>query len=121
MHGGYHDIDAGPSKTYLIENRDFTRRKSFLGLAVAKRPAEELYDIQTEPGCLNNLADDPAYADVKRELWKKLAATLRETGDPRMEESDIFESYRRYSPLRYFPIPEWAETGNVPTPNWINR
>jgi uncharacterized sulfatase len=60
-------------------------------------------------------------AAVARDLWDKLSCELRKTGDPRMEGSDIFESYRRYSRLRYFPIPDWAEGEVVPTPNWIQR
>lgn len=121
MHGGYHDIDAGTSKTYLIEQHDEPKIEAFFDWAIARRPAEELYDIQADPGCLRNLATDPAYADVKNDLWGKLAALLRGTGDPRITGSDIFESYRRYSPLRYFPISDWAKKSAVPTPNWVNR
>ena len=90
-------------------------------MAVAKRPGEELYDIKKDPGCMDNLADDPAYTEIRNDLRDKLLATLRETGDPRIDGSDIFESYQRYSGIRYFPIPDWAKEGKVPTPNWINR
>ena len=120
-HGGYHDIDASPSLTYLIENRDDTRIRPFFELAVALRPAEELFDIRKDPGCLHNLADDPAYRKTKEKLWGILSSELKRTGDPRIEGSDIFESYQRYSSIRYFPIPDWAKEGDVPTPNWTNR
>lgn len=119
--GGYHDIDSSPSLDYLIKNRRDPKIKPFFQLAVDKRPQEELFDIKRDPGCIHNLADNPKYAKVAQELWEKLSAELRETGDPRMKGSDVFESYRRYSSLRYFPIPDWAKEGDVPTPNWIQR
>lgn len=118
MHSGYHDIDACPSLTFLVEHRDDPRFAHFFHLAVDKRPEEELFDIRKDPGCIHNLADDPAYADQKHELWTKLSRTLRDTGDPRMDGNDIFDSYRRYSGIRYFPIPDWATNGEVIHPNW---
>lgn len=120
-HDGYHDIDACPSLTFLVDNRDDPAIRPFFELAVAKRPAEELYDIRTDPGCIHNLAADPQYRDVRENLWKRLSAELEKTGDPRISGSDIFETYQRYSSIRYFPIPDWARHGDVPTPNWINR
>jgi len=121
MYDAYQDIDSSPSKEYLIENRNYEKIKPYFLLAMDKRPEEELFDIKADPGCIKNLAKDPKYKKIAKDLWKKLAYELGETGDPRMKGSDIFESYRRYSSLRKFPIPEWAETGKVPTPNWIER
>jgi len=120
-HGGYHDIDGSPSLTYLIENRDDPKIKPYFHLAVDKRPFEELFDIKKDPGCINNLVGNPKYADVLIKLRNRLTAELRKTGDPRIEGSDIFESYQRYSTIRYFTIPDWAKEGDVPTPNWTNR
>ena len=120
-HGGYHDIDGSPSLSFLIDNRDDPKIAPYFHLAVDKRPLEELFDIKKDPGCIHNLADNPKYAKVAKRLWKKLSSELRETGDPRIEGSDIFESYQRYSSIRYFPIPDWATNGDVPTPNWTNR
>ena len=120
-HGAYHDIDRSPTLHFLVENREDPKIKPFFHLAVDKRPEEELYDIKTDPACIHNLAEDPNHKKTAKKLWKMLAAELRKTGDPRMKGSDVFESYRRYSSLRYFPIPEWAKTGDVPTPNWVER
>ena len=120
-HGGYHDIDGCPTLSFLIENREDPKIKPYFHLAVDKRPEEELYDIKKDPACIHNLADDPKHTQVAKKLWKKLASELRKTDDPRMNGSDVFESYRRYSSLRYFPIPEWAKSGDVPTPNWVER
>ena len=45
------------------------------------RPAEELYDVQADPHCLENLIDHPALASVKRELSGKLDAWMKSQGD----------------------------------------
>lgn len=123
-HGGYHDIDACPTLTFLIEHRDDPKIGPFFHLAVDRRPAAELFDIRSDPACLKNLADDPSFAEVRSELHSHLMKYLTETGDARVESpagGDIWETYPRYSRLRWFPIPDWA-AGNpdqVPEQKWL--
>jgi len=101
---GYYDIDRSPTKNLLIENPALD---SFLQLAVAKRPAEELFDITVDPACLRNLAADPSLAKIKQELSQRLTTHLQKTGDPRATgHGEIWESYPRYSNMRNFPAPE---------------
>jgi N-sulfoglucosamine sulfohydrolase len=103
---GYYDIDAAPSKTFLVEHRDSPEFKRYFDWAVGKRPADELYDVQNDPGNLHNLADDPQHADTLRQLRSELENTLRTTGDPRvLDGGDVYETYKRYSPIREFPAP----------------
>lgn len=107
MHGAYHDIDASPTLTFLIENREDPEIGRFFHLAVDKRPAEELFDVRNDPGCLENLAQDASHAGVRRRLRDRLEGYLRETGDPRASgNGGTWESYPRYSPIRKFPPPE---------------
>ncbi|MBW3596197.1 MAG: sulfatase [Planctomycetes bacterium] len=107
MHGAYHDIDACPTLTFLIEHRDQPGVSRFFHNAVDKRPAEELYDIRRDPGCMTNLIDDPKHAEAARTHRERLEATLRQTEDPRiLDGGDVFETYRRYSPIRKFPPPQ---------------
>ncbi len=102
MKDGYHDIDACPSKTLLLEQQDKYRR--YFDLAVAKRPAEELYDIGSDPGCTKNLAEQPAYEAVRKELKSVLFAQLKKQRDPRvLDGGDVFESYPRFGGMRAFP------------------
>ena len=54
MHGGYHDIDACPSMTFMISKADDPLLGKFLDLAVDHRPAEEFFDISSDPDCLHN-------------------------------------------------------------------
>lgn len=79
------DCDNGPTKSYIVENRekDDLHRKLY-DLSFAKRPAEELYDLKQDPSQLVNVAADPAYAKTLSELKKKLFDELEQTGDPRV-------------------------------------
>ncbi len=98
---GYHDIDACPSKTFLLQHRN-----DYPDLAAAsldKRPEEELFDIKADPYCLNNLAENANFFSIKNELRRNLENELFATNDPRIHGSEIFESYPRVSPMRDFP------------------
>lgn len=124
MHGGYHDIDACPSLSFLIDRRGDNAISKFLDLAVDKRPAEELFDIRNDPSCLNNLADDAEHAAVKAKLHSRLFSYLEETADARLtapDGGDIWETYPRYSSLRWFPTPDWAKENpqRVPKQDWL--
>ncbi len=105
----YQDIDHFTER-YTYIHRNDPRVRKYFDLAVAKRPAEELYDIQADPGCIDNLAGDDKYNDMLKDLRKRLEDHLKKTGDPRvMGNGDIWESYIRYSPIRIFPVPDWHE------------
>lgn len=78
------DSDNGPTKTFLIEHAKEPEYKRFYQWSFAKRPAEELYDIKTDPYQIQNLADSPAYASIKKDLSNKLNGRLRATNDPRI-------------------------------------
>jgi len=45
------------------------------------RPAEELYDLNADPFEMNNLADDPEYADTLARLRGELEQWIETTGD----------------------------------------
>ena len=98
---GYHDIDACPSKTFLLENRQ--EYPELAAGSLDKRPEEELFDIQNDPYCMANLAALSEFQNVKSELRRALEKELSATGDPRMSGSEIFESYPRVSRMRDFP------------------
>lgn len=124
MHGGYHDIDACPSLSYLIERPDDPLVGRYLRLATQKRPAEELFDIQKDPACLFDVAADPAFAAEKQRLAHQMDVYLRETGDPRVSgQGDTWETYPRFSRLRAFPQPEWAQENPEAVPNqpWLDE
>lgn len=111
MHSGYHDIDAAPTMDVMTAQADSSYFNRYLFLATGKRPAEELYDIQSDPGCINNLAFNPDFEDITESLRNRLYKKLGETGDPLISGNpEIWESYPRLrGPMREFPVPIWAE------------
>lgn len=105
---GFHDIDDF-QESYIFENRNVDSIKYYFDLAVQKRPVEELFDIRSDPYCLNDLSVLPEYQNVLFELREKLNARLKETGDPRLTgHGNIWEKYKRFNVMRTFPDPDWA-------------
>ena len=78
------DMDASPTKAWLIAHRSDPEWKWHYDYAFAKRPAEELFDLRTDPDQVKNVAADPAYASAKQELADRLMQTLTRVGDPRV-------------------------------------
>ena len=90
------DIDDSPSKTELIERRYDPLIRPYFLAAMAKRPEFELFCMNTDPDCMNNLADNPAYAEVLAEMKELLHSKLRETNDPRMgDDPHIWDRFPR--------------------------
>jgi hypothetical protein len=52
-----------------------------------------LYDVQKDPGQMNNLANDSAFAPVRQKLFENLVTYLHKTGDPRIEGKDPWKDY----------------------------
>ena len=83
------DVDAHmlhypcPTKMHILKNRDEEGGKELFRLAFAKRPAEELYDLTSDPFQMNNLAGSPDFEEARKMLSEKLTRHLRENGDPR--------------------------------------
>lgn len=103
----YTDIDAAPTKSFIIENRQDEEIKPYFDLAVAKRPEFEFFNVQKDPFCLVNLAGDPGLSEVEVEMKKVLVNELKKSRDPRVvgPDKEIFDSYLRFSPIREFPDP----------------
>ncbi len=49
----------------------------------------ELYDLETDPDEVVNLADDPKFAGIRRTMSEKLLTRLRETGDMWLERYEL--------------------------------
>jgi arylsulfatase A-like enzyme len=91
---GFTNVDDSPTKTLVLDQYYKHRTDHYFELAFAKRPAEELYNITTDPACLTNLADDPHHQTIKNELWRDLERKLVQTSDPRaLGYGDVFETY----------------------------
>jgi uncharacterized sulfatase len=104
----YTDIDASPTKSYIIENMKEENTSAYFGLAHNKRPEYELFDIKNDPYNLTNLAGDVRFEEIEREMKEALREELTKTDDPRVvgPDKEVFDSYIRYSPMREFPEPD---------------
>jgi len=102
------DVDDCPTKTYLIENYNDEEISPFFDLAYGKRPEVELYNVKNDPFCLNNLSLKLEFMDIEKKLKKELKKELEKSGDPRLvgPDTEVFDSYQRYSPMRKFMKPE---------------
>jgi N-sulfoglucosamine sulfohydrolase len=89
------DVDAHmlhypcPTKLFILANKEKRETKLFFNLAFGKRPAEELYDLKKDPDQMNNMADQPEYDQIKRDLSEKLTNILITTNDPRETGGEI--------------------------------
>jgi len=52
-------------------------------------PAWELYDLKADPLELNNVVDDPAYADVLADMKNRLATKRKAIGDTGSESAEV--------------------------------
>jgi N-sulfoglucosamine sulfohydrolase len=91
---GYLNCDGSPTKTYILDTRRKKGIMEYWQLNFVKRVAEEMYNVVEDPFCMNNLADDEAYAELKTELETEMTEQLTAQGDPRiLGNGDIFDNY----------------------------
>ncbi|MCG6927441.1 MAG: sulfatase [Acidobacteria bacterium] len=91
---GYLNTDGSPTKTEILQMRRRGADTRYWELAFGKRPREELYDLQQDPPCVDNLAAEPAQAGRRRQLRERLFDALEAQGDPRMKgEGSLFDEY----------------------------
>jgi N-sulfoglucosamine sulfohydrolase len=96
------DEDAGPTKAWMVANRNDPKWRPFFERAYGKRPREELYVLSEDPHQLRNVAADPAYADLRARLNARLMAELEGTGDPRVVDGGrYFETPPLAGPVQY--------------------
>lgn len=98
--GPYGDIDGSRTKAYMMAHADDPAVKPLFELSFGKRPAEELYDLKTDPDQIVNLAADPAYAELKAGLGARVDGWMRETEDPRVDPAtNVWDSYPYFGSL----------------------
>lgn len=95
---GYLNCDASPTKSLILTQRR-DGQTHFWDLCFGKRPAEELYDLSSDPDCVINLANHPEQASVKSKLATRMTELLKQQGDPRMfGRGDVFDRYPYSNP-----------------------
>ena len=96
------NVDPSPSKNLMRE----------LGYFDKPRPVEMLFDLRKDPLEKVNLASNPAYIDVLREMRIKLYNWMKETNDPLLTQGHVppppgakVTPPRSYEPRELDPFP----------------
>lgn len=111
----YADCDDGPTKAFLIEHRDDPQYRRFHDLCFAPREAEELYDVQSDPAQVNNLAGDAQYQQTLQELHGRLVSYLQMTDDPRFSGEPVeFDLYPYRTEYHRRRMEEWKQQQQSP-------
>ena len=113
----YADTDNGPTKSYIIANRDrdHRHRKAF-DVAFAKRPKHELFDLEEDPHQLSNDYREDYYGAVRQGCESWLHSQLRSHNDPREQSETTFDNYPYLGGFPKFDqeIAKWKRTDPVP-------
>jgi arylsulfatase A-like enzyme len=80
----YPDLDASPTKAWMIHHRAEPQHTNNFLLGFDKRPKEELYDLKKDPDSMLNVATDPVYETIRSDLKKRLFNLLKNHKDPRV-------------------------------------
>jgi N-sulfoglucosamine sulfohydrolase len=86
-HIAFADMDASPTKAWLVQHRLDPKWPRYYEIAFGKRPTEELYDVRKDPDMLNNLAGEINFVAIKRKLSAWLMQELTRAHDPRVVEN----------------------------------
>jgi arylsulfatase A-like enzyme len=118
---GYLNCDGGATKTLIIQGRSAPATRRFWEFSFGRRPAEELYDLKSDPDCMYNLADRADKAKEKAALKQQLTAELTAQEDPRMfGKGEIFEQFP-YANDRVRGFYERFMKGEPLKAGWVNK
>ena len=89
-------------------------------LNFGKRPVEELYNIDVDPYCMNNLADVDDLKDIKAKLASEMTKRLEEQNDPRiLGKGSVFDNYSYYGAVQNFY--NRYMNGEDVSAGWVNK
>ena len=74
-------LNLGQTDSYWQERCDF----------ILTRVPEEFYDVESDPDCLNNLIDDPAYADEIAKFKQTLINEMTDTEDYMLSVLNVWD------------------------------
>ncbi len=118
---GYLNCDGSPIKSNILSMRRSGKNQTFWDLNFGKRPTEELYDLGSDPDCVNNLASSATHKERKAALATQMISDLTEQGDPRMSgQGKLFDDYP-YSDGRTGQFYQKYLSGNRPRAGWVNE
>ncbi len=101
---GYRDVDDSPSKTFILGRFD-----DYFKLNFGKRPAEELFVLQSDPDCVKDQARNLDYALIMRGLRDRMEKILKEEGDPRLSGNASFFDTIQYTGPKHNSWENWIK------------
>jgi N-sulfoglucosamine sulfohydrolase len=98
LHGRpYGDVDTTHVKDFLLTHEGDPAFAKKISLIFAKRPAEELYDLKSDPHQLNNIAHKAEYADALQRCRQRVDDWMLQTNDPRIDPAyDEWDKFPYY-------------------------
>jgi len=91
---GYLNCDGSPTKTEILQMRRDGTNETFWKLSFGKRGAEEMFDVKSDRECMNNLAAETGYGEMKETLRSQMLAELKQQEDPRvLGNGKLFDEY----------------------------
>lgn len=90
------EIDTSPTKTFMMEQRNKHGVARLAELAFGMRPAEELYNLKSDPHQMVNVAGSTGMAEVQASLRGRLFDHLGTTRDPRVVGGNVDWDYYPY-------------------------
>lgn len=117
---GYLNCDGSPTKTYILDTRRKKGIMEYWQLNFGKRVAEELYNIDEDPFCMKNLAEDKNLTVLKAKMLEEMKQKLTEQGDPRiLGNGDIFDNYPYSGAVKDY-YNRYMSGEKVPA-GWVNK
>jgi hypothetical protein len=118
---GYLDCDGGVTKTFILAAHRTNPTDHFWQLCFGKRGGEELYDLNHDRDCLENLAGSTASEQERAALKSRLFSALRTQGDPRMfGQGDVFDRYE-HADKSHVGFYEKFMRGEKLKAGWVNE
>lgn len=118
---GYMNCDGSPTKTYILNERRRNGFDSYWKWNFGKREKEELFNIENDPDCIYNLAQNREFIEIKNQMKKKLIQELLIEGDPRAQgKGAVFDSYI-YAQKEQLGFYERFMAGQDIKAGWINQ
>lgn len=77
---GYKDTDDSPTKTVVLATEKDPELKHYFEASFGILPADQLFDLRTDPDCMKNLASAVSFASLQMQLFD----ALKKQDDPRM-------------------------------------
>jgi len=87
---GYKDTDDSPTKTAVLATESIPKDKHYFDASFGKLPADQLFDLKSDPDCMKNLASTVSFAALKDQLFDE----LKQQEDPRLlGNGEIYDKY----------------------------